>query len=131
MSEPIPEKALDLFEKPALAHLATVMPDGTPQVTPVWVDFDGTYILINTVAGRRKAINMEKQPKVGLDIVDPQNPWHWLSVRGQVVEITGEGADQHIDKLMKKYTGQEKYSFGQPGDRRVIVKIRPERVIAP
>ena len=130
MSDRIPENVLDLFQKPALAHLATLMPDGTPQVTPVWIDFDGTHILINTAEGRRKTINMEGQPKVGLDIVDPQNPWHWLSVRGHVVEITKEGANQHIDKLSKKYTGQDTYGFHQPGEVRVIVKIQPERVIA-
>jgi PPOX class probable F420-dependent enzyme len=130
MSDHIPENVLDLFQKPALAHLATIMPDGIPQVTPVWVDFDGTHILINTAEGRRKTINMEKQPKVGLDIVDPQNPWHWLSVRGHVAEITKEGANEHIDKLSKKYTGQDKYGFHQPDEVRVIVKIQPERVIA-
>src|SRR5437764_11433276 len=96
MAERIPETALDLFQKPALANLATIMPDGTPQVTPVWVDFDGTYVLVNTIKGRQKALNMERQPKVGLDIVDPGNPWHWLSIRGHIAEITEEGANEHI-----------------------------------
>jgi PPOX class probable F420-dependent enzyme len=130
MSEQIPEKALDLFQKPTLAHLATIMPDGTPQVTPVWVDFDGTYVLVNTSKGRRKTLNMEKQPKVGLDIVDTQNPFHWLSVRGHVAEITEEGADDHIDKMAKKYIGVDKYPNRQPDDVRVICKIVPDRVIA-
>ncbi len=130
MAEKIPQNVHDLFEKPLLAHLATVMPDGTPQVTPVWVDFDGQYILINTSKGRRKTLNMEKQPKVGLDIVDAQNPFHWLSVRGRVVEITEEGANAHIDKMAKKYTGEDKYGFHQPGDVRVICKIETDRVIA-
>lgn len=130
MAERIPENALDLFQKPILANLATVMPDGTPQVTPVWVDYDGTYVLVNTAKGRRKALNMDKRPKVGLDLVDPSNPWHWLSVRGRIAEATEEGADDHIDKLTQKYTGQPKYSFRQPGEVRVIYKIVPERVIA-
>jgi PPOX class probable F420-dependent enzyme len=130
MSEQIPEHALDLFQKPVLANLATVMPDGTPQVTPVWVDYDGTYVLVNTAKGRRKAVNMDKRPKVGLDLVDPTNPWHWLSVRGRIAEVTEEGADDHIDKLSQKYTGQPKYGFRQPGEVRVIYKIVPERVIA-
>ncbi|GAC1506174.1 MAG: PPOX class F420-dependent oxidoreductase [Ktedonobacteraceae bacterium] len=130
MSEQIPEKALDLFQKPLLAHLATIMPDGTPQVTPVWVDFDGTHILVNTSKGRRKTLNMEKEPKVGLDIVDSANPFHWLSVRGHIAEITEQGANEHIDRMAKKYTGEDKYGFHQPGEVRVICKIVPERVIA-
>ena len=124
----IPDQALELFQKPALVNLATLMPDGTPQVTPVWIDFDGTYLLVNTLKGRQKELNMEKRPKVGLDIVDPTNPWHWLSVRGRVVEITEEGANVHIDKMAKKYLGQDKYGFHQPGDVRVICKIQPDRV---
>lgn len=130
MAERIPDNALDLFEKPALAHLATIMPDGTPQVTPVWVDYDGTHVLINTAKGRRKALNMETQPKVGLDIVDPANPFHWLSVRGYVESYTEDGADAHIDKMSKKYTGQDTYAGHQPDVKRVIYKILPERVIA-
>jgi PPOX class probable F420-dependent enzyme len=121
----IPDQALDLFQKPVLAHFATLMPDNTPQVTPIWIDFDGTYFLVNTLKGRQKELNMQKRPKVGLDIVDPTNPWHWLSVRGQVVEITEEGANEHIDKMAKKYMGQDKYGFHQPGDVRVICPIRP------
>ena len=130
MTESIPEKALDLFQKPLLAHLATVMPDGTPQVTPVWVDFDGTHVLINTAKGRQKALNLDRQPKVGLDIVDSENPWHWLSIRGHIAEATEEGANDHIDKMSKKYTGRDKYANYQPGDVRVIYKIVTDRVIA-
>ena len=111
MAERIPDTVLDLFQKPVLANLATVMPDGTPQVTPVWVDYDGTYVLVNTVKGRRKALNMNQRPKVGLDLVDPANPCHWLSVRGSIAEVTEEGANDHIDKLAQKYMGQEKYVF--------------------
>ncbi|HXZ05464.1 MAG TPA: PPOX class F420-dependent oxidoreductase [Ktedonobacteraceae bacterium] len=124
----IPDEALELFQLPALAHLATLMLDGTPQVTPIWIDFDGTYILVNTLKGRQKALNMEKRPKVGLDIVDPSNSFHWLSVRGHVVEITEEGADAHIDKMAKKYLGQDKYGFHKPEDVRVIFKIQPDLV---
>ncbi len=129
MSQPIPESALDLFQKPILAHLATVMPDGTPQVTPVWIDFDGTSILVNTARGRRKELNMQQRPQVGLDIVDPTNPWRWLSVRGTIAEITEEGALEHANKLTKKYTGRDTYQNLQPGEVRVICKITPERVI--
>ena len=128
MPVPIPEQALDLFQKPALAHLATLMPDDTLQVTPVWIDFDGTYLLLNTLKGRQKTLNLAKRPQVGLDIVDPSNPWHWLSVRGHVVDITEEGANEHIDKMAKKYMGQDTYGFHRLGDVRVICKIQPELV---
>ena len=130
MAETIPASVHDLFEKPILAHLATIMSDGTPQVTPVWVDYDGNYILINTSQDRQKTLNMKRQPKVGLDMVDAANPQHWLSVRGKVVEITEEGALEHIHKLSKKYTGNDKYGFLRPGEVRVICKIATDRVIA-
>ncbi len=131
MAERIPEDALDLFEKPALAHLATVMPDETPHVTPVWVDYDGTHILINTVRGRRKERNMRQRPQAGLTIVDPTNPWHWLSIRGRIVVVTEEGADEHLKKLSKKYTGtDDTSSFHRPGQVYVLYKIEPDRVIA-
>ncbi len=128
MSQQIPDKALDLFQKPALANLATIMPDGTPQVTPVWVDFDGTHVRINTARGRRKAVNMEQNPKVGLDIVDPSDDFHWISIRGHIAEITEEGANDHINSLSHKYTGGDYQGF-RPGEVRVIYKITPDRVI--
>ncbi len=130
MAERIPDNVLDLFQKPVLANVATIMPDGTPQVTPVWVDFDGSHILVNTVKGRRKVLNMQERPQVGLDMVDTENQFHWLSVRGHVIEITEAGANDHIDKLAKKYIGQDQYPFHQPGEVRVICKIQPERVVA-
>ena len=126
MPVPIPEQALELLQQPALAHLATLMPDDTLQVTPIWIDFDGTYLLVNTLKGRQKELHMQKRPQVGLDIVDLSNPWRWLSVRGQVVDMTEEGANEHIDKMAKKYMGQDKYGFHQPGDVRVICKIQPD-----
>lgn len=129
MAENIPGNALDLFQKPALAHLATLMPDGTPQVTPVWVDFDGNHVLINTSLNRQKALNMGKRPKVGLDIVDPSNPFHWLSIRGHIEEITERGAVEHISKLSAKYTGNPNYQV-PPNEVRVICKIVPDRVLA-
>jgi PPOX class probable F420-dependent enzyme len=123
----IPEKYLDLFQKKAFAQLATLMPDGSPQVSPVWVDYDGQYILINSAKGRIKDKNMRHDPRVGLDLVDPENPYRHLSVRGHVVDITEQGADAHIDKLAKKYLGQEKYPYRSQGEMRVIYKIEPER----
>ena len=88
MADRIPHEFLDLFKKPSLSHLATLMPDGSPHVSPVWVDYDGQYILINTAKGRRKEMNMRERPQVALDIVDPENPFRFLSIRGRVVEIT-------------------------------------------
>jgi len=128
MAATIPEKFKDLFTKQAFAHLATLMPDGSPQVTPVWFDYDGTYILINTAKARVKDKNMRHQKKVALSILDPENPYRHMTVRGEVVDITEEGADTHIDKMAKKYLGKDKYPFRQPGEVRVLYKIRPERI---
>ena len=124
----IPKDFLDLFEKRAFAHLATIMPDGTPQVTPVWVDYDGEFILVNSARGRQKDRNISRNPAVALSIQDPDDPYRYVQVRGSVVKITTLGADAHIDKLMKKYTGQDHYPWKKPGEVRVIYKIMPEKV---
>ena len=123
----IPEKYVDLLQKKAFLQLATLMPDGSPQVSPVWFEYDGTDILINSAKGRVKDNNMRRDARVGMDIVDPDNPYRHISIRGRVGEITERGADEHIDKLTKKYTGQDKYPYRGPGEVRVIYKIRPER----
>jgi PPOX class probable F420-dependent enzyme len=130
MAATIPEKYRDLFTKQAFAHLGTVMPDGSPQVTPVWVDYDGNHIRVNTAKGRVKDRNMRRNKKVALSIADPENPYRHVSVRGEVEDITEQGADAHIDSLAKKYLGKDKYPFRQPGEVRVIYKIRPEKVAA-
>jgi PPOX class probable F420-dependent enzyme len=122
----IPEKYLDLFQKKSFGQLATLMPDGTPQVSPVWVDYDGKHILINTAKDRVKDKNMRRDPRVGLDLMDPDNPYRHLSVRGRVVGSTEQGADEHIDKMAKKYLGQDKYPYRSPGEVRVIYKIDPK-----
>ena len=128
MAATIPEEFKDLFTKKAFAHLATLMPDGSPQVTPVWCAYDGTYILVNSAKGRVKDKNMRRNRNVGITIVDPENPYRHLAMRGEVAEITEQGADSHIDKLAKKYMGKDKYPLRQPGEVRVIYKIRPDRV---
>jgi len=130
MADTIPEKYRDLFSKPAFANLATLMPDGAPQVTPVWCDFDGANVLINSAKGRLKDKNMRRHKRVALSIMDPDNAYRHLAVRGEVVEITESGADAHIDKLAKKYLGKDKYPFRGPGEVRVIYKIRPDKVSA-
>jgi PPOX class probable F420-dependent enzyme len=128
MAVTIPEQFKDLFRKKAFAHLATLMSDGSPQVTPVWCDYDGTYIRVNSAKGRLKDKNMGRNRKVALDIVDPDNGYRHMAVRGEVAEITEQGADAHIDRLAKKYLDKDKYPFRQQGEVRVIYKIRPERV---
>jgi PPOX class probable F420-dependent enzyme len=126
----LPESAQELFREPNFAHLATLMPDGSPQVTPVWVDFDGKHILVNTAEGRRKPKNVRKDPRVAIEVISQKDPYSMVTVRGRVVEVTNEGADAHIDKMAKKYLGQDKYPFRAPGERRVIFKIEPEYVTA-
>ncbi|MFD1511870.1 PPOX class F420-dependent oxidoreductase [Halomarina rubra] len=107
----IPEQFHDLFEKETFAHFATKMPDGTPQVTPVWVDYDAEsgHLLINTERNRRKEKNVRADPQVGVSMVDPEDPYRFVSVRGEVVEITEEGADVHIDALAQRYFDVEEY----------------------
>ena len=126
MPETLSERAAALFNEPHLAHLATLMPDGSPQVTPVWVDYDGQHILVNTALGRAKARNLARDPRVALSVVDGARAGRMVAVRGLVVEITEDGADAHIDKLSKKYTGSDQYQG--PGEGRVIYKIKPEKV---
>ena len=128
MAAKVPDSFKDLFIKKAFAHLATLMPDGSPQVTPVWCDYDGTYVRVNTAKGRVKDNNMRRNGKVALTIADPDNPYRYLAVRGEVADITQDGADAHIDSLAKKYLGKDKYPFRQPGEIRVIYKIRPDKV---
>jgi PPOX class probable F420-dependent enzyme len=127
MADVIPQKYLDLFDKKAFANLATVMPDGSPQVTPVWVDYDGQHVLVNSARGRQKDKNMERNSSVSLSIMDPEDPYRYLEIRGRVAEITEDGAAAHIDKMAKKYLGEDKYPFSQPGEVRVLYKITPER----
>ena len=126
----IPDQYQDLLQKKAFAHLGTVMKDGSPQVTPIWFDYDGTHIRINSAKGRWKDKNMRNRPKVALSILDPDNPYRYMQIRGTVTEVTENGADAHIDSLAKKYLGQDKYPYRQPGEERVIYKIAVERVNA-
>lgn len=123
----IPENYLDLFQKKTFAHLATMMSDGSPQVTPVWIDFDGQHVLVNSARGRTKDRNMRRDPRVSLDLQDPDNPYRHISIRGRVAEITENGAEAHIDKMAKKYLNLDNYPYRQAGEVRVLYKIEPER----
>jgi len=125
----IPDKYQDLLNgKKAFAVLATLMPDGTPQVTPVWFDYDGHNLLFNSARGRQKDKNVRRDSRVTLTILDPENPYRYIEVRGRVTDITQEGADDHINKLAKKYLDKDVYPFRQPGEVRVLYTVRPEKV---
>jgi PPOX class probable F420-dependent enzyme len=127
----IPDQYLDLLnDKKAFAHLATIMPDGTPQVTPVWFDYVGGAIRVNSARGRVKDRNMKEGAAVALSILDPDNAYRYLQIRGRVRKVTEEGAAAHIDSLAKKYIGQDKYPWSRPGDVRVTYEIEPRRVQA-
>jgi PPOX class probable F420-dependent enzyme len=126
----IPESHRDIFERESYAHLATVMPDGTPQVTPVWVDHeDGEYVLVNTARGRRKEKNIRREPKVGVSVLDPDDPYRYVSVRG-TAELTEEGAVEHIDELARRYMGVDEYPHhDSESGARVIVRISTDDVV--
>jgi PPOX class probable F420-dependent enzyme len=124
----IPDEFLDLFKKKALAHLATLMPGGEPQVTPVWVDYDGERVIFNTAMGVQKDKNLQRDGRVSLSIADPDDPFRYLEVRGNVTDRTLDGADEHLDLMAKKYMGLDKYPFRQPGEVIVLFKITPEHV---
>lgn len=124
----IPASHADLLKKAAFANLATLNADGSPQVTPVWVDFDGKHVIVNTARGRVKANNLEREPRVALSILDPENPYRYVGIQGRVTEMTEAGADAHIDKMAKKYLGKDSYPFRTPTEVRVIVKITPDKV---
>jgi len=119
--------AKDLIDGRNIAFLATIMRDGSPQVTPVWIDREGDTILINTAEGRVKHRNVLRDPRVAIAITDSQNPYRMVAVKGKVTEITTEGADEHIDKLAKKYLGLEKYPW-RAGETRIILKVKPEKI---
>lgn len=123
----IPPQYLDLFTKRSFAHIATLMPDGTPHVTPVWVGYDGKFILVNSVKGRQKDRNIRRDAHVAIEIQDPDDPYRFVLVRGIVLEITQEGADESIDELSLRYRGRL-YGTRDPEHPRVLFKIEPLKV---
>jgi PPOX class probable F420-dependent enzyme len=127
----IPESFHDLFEKATFAHVTTMFPDGTPHTTPVWIDYDetGDRLLVNTERERRKTKNATADPTISVSMVDPDNPYRFLSVTGEVEEITTEGAREHIDELAMRYTGEPEYPNPIQSER-VILRIRPEKVFS-
>lgn len=122
----IPESHLDLLsdKKKAFLYLATLMPSGSPQVTPIWFNHDEEFIFINSASGRIKDRNMRARPQVALCIADPDNPYRYLQIQGKVINISEQGADDHIDALTVKYLGIDHYPHRQPGEKRVLYKIQ-------
>lgn len=125
----IPESHKDLLESTALANVATAGPDGAPQVNPVWFGWDGTLITFSQTKARQKYKNLHKDNRIALSIVDPVNPYRYLEVRGKVIEFIEDPEKAFIDSMAKKYLGEDKYPWNQPGDERVIVVIEPERAL--
>jgi PPOX class probable F420-dependent enzyme len=125
----LPAEVRTRLERATFWHLATLNQDGSPQVTPMWVDVDGDDVIFNTAVGRVKEENLRRDPRVSLSSIDPENPYDRVEIRGRVVEfIEGDEADRCMNRLSKKYTGQDPYPWRIPGERRVIVRVEPERV---
>lgn len=128
ISREIDESVLSLLTGKNFAFVATLMKDGSPQITPTWIDFYGKAILINTAEGRVKQKNLSRDPRIAISIVDHNNPYNMVTIRGKVMEQTSEGADEHIDKLTKRYLGFDNYPYRSPTEKRIIIKILPENV---
>jgi PPOX class probable F420-dependent enzyme len=121
-------KVREICEKQAFVHLATLMPDGSPQVTPTWVELEGDRIVINTARGRIKHRNVERDPRVALSVTDPDNPYSAVWIRGRVVEIVEDENNESINRLARKYLGEERYPWLQPGEVRLKLYIEAERI---
>jgi len=128
MTDKLSAKARELIAQPVLATLATVGTDGSPQVTPLWIDMEGDDLVINTARGRVKARNVERDQRVAISVIDPGDPYNVVTVRGTVVDITTDGADAHIDHLAKKYLGVDEYPMRSPDEVRLKVRIRTDRI---
>jgi PPOX class probable F420-dependent enzyme len=128
MSEVLSANARAIFAKKVLAHVASLGPDGAPHVTPVWVELDGEFVVINTALGRAKARNLASDPRVAVSLTDPDDPYIAIALRGTVDTFTTDGADAVIDRLAKKYLGVDSYPFRREGEVRVTVKIRIDRI---
>ena len=122
------DKVIKLFEEPNLVFIATIMKDGAPQVSPVWADYENDHVLVNTAEGRIKHKNILRDPRVAISVVDQKNPLNMTTIRGKVIDIIPDYEYKLADKLAKKYMGKEKYPFRQPGEKRTVLKILPDRV---
>ena len=129
--KPLSDPVKTLIEGKVFANIATLMKDGSPHVTQTWVDHEGDLVLINTFEGSQKHKNVLRDPRVALDVCDPTSAYNVAVIRGRVKEVTLKGAEEHVDKLAKKYLGQDKYPMRRPGQKRVLIKVEATRVIAP
>ncbi len=130
MSSAFPENYHDLFQKKSFGAFTTLMPDGSPQTTPVWIDYRDGEIWVNSAVGRQKDKNVRRDPRVAIAVMDPENPYRYVEVRGRVRDITQDSADAHIDAMAQKYLGQDKYPYRQTGEQRVLYKISIEKTHA-
>ncbi|MSO74033.1 MAG: PPOX class F420-dependent oxidoreductase [Alphaproteobacteria bacterium] len=124
----LPEMAKKLLQGKNFATVATLMQDGSPSASVVWVDTDGEHVIFNTAEGRVKPKSMKRDGRVAIAVYDQENPYRQAMIRGKVVSMETKGADAHIDKMAKKYMGVDSYPYRKPGEARIIVKIKPERV---
>ena len=129
LARKLTEGAIKLIDGKNFAYLATLLPDGSPHVTPMWVDHEGDMVLMNTAIGRVKQRNITRDPRVSITIVDSNNPYDRTIIHGRVVNQIEQGADAHIDKLAKKYTGANKYQKTSPNEKRIIIKIEPLQIL--
>lgn len=128
MAIELSEKAVGLLKGKNFANVATTRRDGSPQVSPIWVDFDGTHIILNSEEKRAKVKNLRRDPRVSVSVFDQGNPYSYVQIQGRVVELTPEGGAEGIDKMAQKYLGQEKYPYNKPDDVRIVIKIEPLKI---
>jgi PPOX class probable F420-dependent enzyme len=126
----IPDELKDILDSTALAHIATIGPKGEPQSNPVWFGFDGEYVKFSQTKTRQKYKNVGREPRIALSILDPENPYRYLEVRGEVEKIEDDPENDFINAMARKYMGKDEYPFHQPGDERVVLFVRPDRTTA-
>ncbi len=129
MAVPIPESHQRLLSEPVIAYLSTLMPDGRPQVNPVWCDYDGTYVRVNAADDRQKTRNMQRRKFATVLLMDQAGPYFWMEIRGRVINMTTAGAMDHMHVMAKKYTGRDQYTPVREEEVRVMFTIEPERVV--
>jgi len=128
MTDTISPEVAKLIEDKNLAFVATLMNNNSPQITPTWIDLVDGIIIVNTAQGRVKQRNVSRDPRVAISLVDRNNPYNMVTIQGHVIEQTTDGADAHIDKMAKKYLGVDKYPFAAPGEKRILLKIEPQKI---